>query len=168
MTPHETFQLQLISISLHATTLEHAEKLTVNVKGGTLGAEHSVRDIGGTIVVGIADSEDTSLVGPHRSGDLDLSVLHFETHLSWEGRGLVGREVNEESITLDGLAFSELQEELVILCVRSIIPVLSTILDTLERGDRAVIDGDVPSLELLPPVFGLQRRGPHPQASMYR
>jgi len=107
--------------------------LTVNVNGGTLATEHGVGNIGGTVSVSIANGKDTSLVGAHGAGNLNLSVIHLKAHLVRESRGLVGGKVNKESIALDGLALGEVNEELVVLLVLVVVSVLAAILDTLER-----------------------------------
>ncbi len=129
----------------------------MNVNSSTLAAEHSVRHVGGAIAVCVADSKDASFVSSHSTSDLDLSVVQLKSHLSWESRGLIGGVVNQESIALNWLALREVHEELVILLVLLIIPVRTTILETLKGLDHAVINSDVPCLKLLVPVWVLGR-----------
>jgi hypothetical protein len=49
-------------------------KVTVNVNGSALAAEHNMGDVGGAIAVSVSDSEDTSLVGSHRTCDLNFAA----------------------------------------------------------------------------------------------
>jgi hypothetical protein len=107
-------------------------KVTVNVNGSALAAEHSMGDVGGAIAVSVFDSEDTSLVGSHKTCDLNFAAVHFKTHLIWECRGLVGGVVNKESNPLHWLTLGEMHAELVILFVLIIIPVRTTVLKTLK------------------------------------
>lgn len=70
-----------------------------------------------------------------------------------------GGSIDDESVALDGLAGGEVDEELVVLRVDSVVAVDTAVLDALEGADGAVIDGDVPGIQLLEPLVVLALGG---------
>jgi hypothetical protein len=72
---------------------------------------------------------------------------------------LNGRGVDNQSTTLNGITLSEVDEELVKLLVGSLVLVGLAILCALNTGDGAVINFDVPRIELLFPAVVLASSG---------
>jgi len=127
----------------------------MDVDGSPLAAEHGVRHVGAAVGVGVTDSEDADLAGTHAAGDVDLVVGHVEAHLLRQDGALRGRVVGDEGTALNRLTLGEMDQELVELSVRGPVPVGGAILDTLDALNRAVLDLDVPGLELLFPALVL-------------
>ena len=130
-----------------------ARQLDVQVHGGPLAAEHGVRHVGRAVAVGVTNGPHASDVGTLALRDNDLVVADVEVHLGRQVGELNGREVGDESAAGDRLALGEVHAELVELLGGG--PVLATILDTLDRRDGAVLNLDVPGLELLLPALVL-------------
>lgn len=120
-----------------------------------LASVHGVGNVGAAIAVGITHSKDTSFAGAHTSSDIDLVVDEIETHLGRKSRSLNSWDIDHDGVTLNWLTGSEVNQELVELSVGVLLAVLAAILQTLNGGDGAVVDGGVPPSELLLPIRDL-------------
>jgi len=128
---------------------------TVNKNSGLLATVHCMWHICATIAVGITNSKDTRLTSAHPASNIDLIADHTKVHLCWKCRGLNSWEVDNQCISLDRLAGSEVKAELVKLLMIHLVPILTTILEALDGSDCTVVNGSVPSGKLLLPVCNL-------------
>lgn len=131
----------------------------MDVDCSALTTEHRVGHVGAVIGIGITHAEDTSLTGPHAiEVDLDLLVLrHVKAHLGRKCGALDGRKIGNESVALDRLAVSEIDDKFVELQIGGLVLMNLAVPRVFNASDGAVLDLDVPCIQLLLPALVLGR-----------
>lgn len=125
----------------------------MNEDSCALAAEHSMRHVGATIAVAVANSKDTRLAGAHSRVDagVDLAVFHGKIEVGGDGGALLTRVVGDESVTVDGRPVGEVYTEDVEL-MALVIAVVFAALNALEGRDGGVLQAHVVGFQLLFPI----------------
>lgn len=110
-------------------------------------------DIGAVVTVGVTNRPDARHASAQTSVSLavDLAAEQLQAHISGQAGTLLGGEVGDERVAFDRITLREMETEDIELSAL-VVHVLLTVLDTLDAGDRAVIQTDVVRLHNRLPV----------------
>lgn len=125
----------------------------MTVNSSLLASVHSMGHIGTPIRVTIPHRKNPSHTRPHTrvGASIDLAILHSQTKLPRKRRVLPRPEIGQERIADDRLALSKVHPEDIKL-LPGLVAVLAAVLQMLKGLDRPIINRDIVSCHLRPPV----------------